>query len=552
MRLFSLLSITFLIGFCYCTPPNSKGDGDKATQQAVQPASVADLKSKADSTLFDVEEAEEGKLPVLRLTAKTGVTAGRLVFDGQTLWTCQGPNDACLSAILYFGESGPIAATYSVKGRKVFEGYRKFVDGKWTSVNKDGFNKLLEELKKDLGDAKKSDEDGKPVESPETPKEEVSTEATKDGSSTSQSTPITQSTEPKEEEYTPVVAGLKTVELDVADVDGNVFVVEESFSGGVPLKTVTPRDGHHISSVMDGEKELWKGLDKEHGQKVMIYYDGESPASVIVNFVKADGAKPWRYHNLKENKWNVVKKEDHEKRLEELKKKASENVPSPSGVIDISALDKGRFQPYEYDGVPTKMMVIGDVPLTKLVDGQEELWSSSEDEKCTYCTLHMRDEKPVLVYLETEGSSGKPYSIFLRDGATWKPTNSYSMELKKLKITPRSTTNFTLDISTRQDTDQCTVFEAPFYTVPTRFYFPRSGFHATDVAHERKSIWKGGNGERAFSVSLHPAENPTVLRIFARDINDVFESYYYQLNGNKWESVKGDDFRRIINNLKSH
>ncbi|EKX73316.1 hypothetical protein BEWA_053710 [Theileria equi strain WA] len=125
------------------------------------------------------------------------------------------------------------------------------------------------------------------------------------------------------------------------------------------------------------------------------------------------------------------------------------------------------------------------------------------------------------------------------------------MELKKLKITPESTTNFTLDISTRQDTDQCTAFEAPFYTVPTRFYFPRSAFHATEVTHGGKSVWKGENGQRAFDVSLHPAKNPTVLRIFARDTNDVFASYYYQLNGNKWESVQRDDFRRIIDDLKS-
>ncbi|EKX73971.1 signal peptide containing protein [Theileria equi strain WA] len=220
-------------------------------------------------------------------------------------------------------------------------------------------------------------------------------------------------------------------------------------------------------------------------------------------------------------------------------------------TLDISALDKGLFQPYDYDGVPTKMMVIGDVPLTKLVSGREKIWEREIGEKCIRSIVTMKDDKPVLVYLETEGSSGKPYSIFLRDGATWKPTNSYSMELKKLKITLESTTNFTIKLEDEKDTDKCTAFEAPFYTVPTRFYFPRSGFHATEVTHGGKSVWKGENGQRAFSVSLHPAENPTVLRILARGVNDVFASYYYQLNGNKWESVQRDDFRRIIDDLKS-
>ncbi|EKX73601.1 signal peptide containing protein [Theileria equi strain WA] len=179
------------------------------------------------------------------------------------------------------------------------------------------------------------------------------------------------------------VGETKTVKLDVNGIDTNLFSIEESFSGGVPLKTVTPKDGVLITSVVDGEKEVWKGLDKEHGQKVMICYDGESPASVIVNFVKADGKSTWRCYSVQDDGWEVVREEDHEKLLDKLKNKAPKNVPSLPGTIDINNPDReqcGCFYHFFYAN-SIELIVPKNIMVTKLMSGNESVWTPSSGEK---------------------------------------------------------------------------------------------------------------------------------------------------------------------------
>ncbi|AFZ79239.1 hypothetical protein BEWA_020860 [Theileria equi strain WA] len=133
----------------------------------------------------------------------------------------------------------------------------------------------------------------------------------------------------------------RTVELDVADVDGNVFVVKEETVEGLPLKTVAPKEGYKLTEIYDINVPIWRGADKEHALSVLVCYDGEAPVSVVVNFVKADGKNVWRYHNMQGNKWSVVKKKDYENLLKKLKvSEENEDKESPNVENQVSRESK--------------------------------------------------------------------------------------------------------------------------------------------------------------------------------------------------------------------
>ncbi|AFZ79760.1 signal peptide-containing protein [Theileria equi strain WA] len=112
------------------------------------------------------------------------------------------------------------------------------------------------------------------------------------------------------------VAGPKIVKLNVNDIDTNLFSTEESFPEGVPLKTVTPKDGVLISSVMDGKME--------------VYTVPRDQVCYLCELHSEDGYKLLRIHSHKDYKiefhyfenegsgWSTLKKYEFEERLEKM------------------------------------------------------------------------------------------------------------------------------------------------------------------------------------------------------------------------------------------
>ncbi|EKX72465.1 signal peptide containing protein [Theileria equi strain WA] len=139
------LATTFDLSFLYFEKNGTewksiekKADFDKKIEEmkkmeTTQPTSIADLLSKVDSTLFNVEEAEEDNFKVLKLKAKDGVTITELTYGEETLWQAPNAGDLCTIATFYFGQdNNPVAASYRFKrDGKLIEGYRQFSGGKW-------------------------------------------------------------------------------------------------------------------------------------------------------------------------------------------------------------------------------------------------------------------------------------------------------------------------------------------------------------------------------------------------------------------------------------
>ncbi|EKX73648.1 signal peptide containing protein [Theileria equi strain WA] len=210
----------------------------------------------------------------------------------------------------------------------------------------------------------------------------------------------------------------------------------------------------------------------------------------------------------------------------------------------------GKSFEYDYDHVQTRMVLPGDsFKLTKIVNGAEEVWNGGTDGRCTQVIISMKDGSPALVYLHKKDSSNRSSLTLLKNGSTWKVTDDYKGELKKLRRTPESVTDFTIKLEDKKDTDQCTVFGAMIYGLSVQFYFPKFGFHATEITHGEKSLWKGDN-ERALVIKLYKTGNSSLLLLSLRNAEDKCNLKRFESVGTEWNSIEKDAFHKKLHDAR--
>ncbi|AFZ79757.1 hypothetical protein BEWA_026060 [Theileria equi strain WA] len=109
------------------------------------------LAAKVNGFLFNVEEAEEDAVKVLKLRAKPGATTTELKYGEDLVWSGVGTifNSSCPSATLYFDAEEPTLAVVDSKDRnnKVKTVYRHKDEDQWKNGHEVSHKRKLEELK---------------------------------------------------------------------------------------------------------------------------------------------------------------------------------------------------------------------------------------------------------------------------------------------------------------------------------------------------------------------------------------------------------------------
>ncbi|AFZ79500.1 hypothetical protein BEWA_023490 [Theileria equi strain WA] len=126
------------------------------------------------------------------------------------------------------------------------------------------------------------------------------TPPTQQGQPAKPATPVTQS------------AGQR-VTLDLAHPDRSKVCVDDHYSNGVKTKKYSPKDGYHISSVLDGAKEVWKGESHQKFLSATLSSKGKSSVLLIstnagIKHFKKDGSS-----------WTSSNEKDYEEKLREMR-----------------------------------------------------------------------------------------------------------------------------------------------------------------------------------------------------------------------------------------
>ncbi|EKX73670.1 hypothetical protein BEWA_037060 [Theileria equi strain WA] len=112
------------------------------TGQPKEPTSIADFKSKVDSTLFNLEEAEEDNVKVLNLKAKLDTKVTKLTYGEDKVWEDRWSPFS--SAILYLDGEKPTLAVIKTKDSVI---YRYHNGKKWKNGREGTHKTRLKKLK---------------------------------------------------------------------------------------------------------------------------------------------------------------------------------------------------------------------------------------------------------------------------------------------------------------------------------------------------------------------------------------------------------------------
>ncbi|EKX72207.1 hypothetical protein BEWA_046710 [Theileria equi strain WA] len=190
---------------------------------------------------------------VLKLTAKEGTSTNELTFDGQTVW--EDKKKLCSSAILYLDGEKPTLAvlvTRDNKNNKQGTVYR-YHDGKqWKDGNENKHKTKFGELK---------------------------------------------------EKYKHTLISLNIVKPDGSNID-----VHTETESGVSFKGYSLKEGHHMSSVLDGDKELWKSSGDGQKCKLVESYSKGNITIIYLETSDNSGTKS-KYFEKLDGVWKEIDEE---------------------------------------------------------------------------------------------------------------------------------------------------------------------------------------------------------------------------------------------------
>ncbi|EKX73617.1 hypothetical protein BEWA_036530 [Theileria equi strain WA] len=265
---------------------------------AAQPTSLSDLKSKVNTSLFNVEEGQENGLRTLKLTAKEGIKADKLTFGDLTLWQAQNAGDSCSMAIFYLGKEGLVGASYRFKRASdsvTVEGYRQFSGGKWLQVRGDVFRKLIG----------------------------------KDDTVTNQ----------ESKETTPTLKPTGPSSFDVSNPDGTHTDLTKKTYSGIEHRQYIVKEGFAISSVSEKGTELWKAKeDNEKCVSINLYY--KSDESFLTLWILRGESLDIQHFERVKGKWETIGLEEYNKKLNGVPSTPPTETPTSSDSEDPKAAEQ--------------------------------------------------------------------------------------------------------------------------------------------------------------------------------------------------------------------
>ncbi|AFZ79526.1 signal peptide-containing protein [Theileria equi strain WA] len=219
-------------------------------------------------------------------------------------------------------------------------------------------------------------------------------------------------------------------------------------------------------------------------------------------------------------------------------------------VLDISRIDEVLYKSFLlfYDDVPTRIvMPRKGIKIRSVKEGSENLWKAEGREKCILITLHLKNGRPMMMFMSIHGSSTRYIGLCKSDGI-WKlgpdDFEHRNREFAKLRMIPSSTHTFTLNVSTSEENDERIVLESVALKRKTRMHIPELGSYATKVVCGQELIWKAKDGERcitAFSYFRNGRLQRISVLVNQKSGSDS-EIRHYEKRGTLWRKVKHDNF----------
>ncbi|AFZ80798.1 hypothetical protein BEWA_002050 [Theileria equi strain WA] len=346
-----------------------KGAEKQNPPKPTHPASS--LTSKADGSLFDLEEGEEGGFKVLKLTPKTGKVT-ELKYDGKDVWSGKatlGKSSNLVEALIYFDENAPALAIISTdKNSKVY----RYHDGKqWKDSKEEEHKKLLDALKKKY--------------------------------------------QPIESQKPGVMEDPKT--LDLATPNSSSYRSFGTNINGVPARVYVVTSGVDITKVKHGDKVVWSAKNGESCFYCALLLRENAPTMTLIRIkgqklsqvlVENDGSQ-WKLSS-----GNV------QNRIETLKQ-GSVQVQKLS--LDLSLVKDNehcRIITSEVNGLKTRIYTLtSGRAIERITDDNVHIYNLNDGSIGYFCEYHSKDNV-ILLRVHTQKDYNLAMLSYKKEGDKWR------------------------------------------------------------------------------------------------------------------------------------
>ncbi|AFZ79744.1 signal peptide-containing protein [Theileria equi strain WA] len=465
-----------------------------------QSDSKPDLKSKVDSSQFDLEEEDEGSVKVLKLTVKNGGTTKELKYDGKEVWSATWiVGFPCSSASLYFDGEKPTLVILKTKGwgGKESTVYKHHDGSKWNTGDKEEHNKKLEELRKKTSD-------------------------------------------------TPVESGIIDISNKPNDKEA-IFV--EYDDEGIVYKSYTLRDNVTAKTVKDGDATIWTAKDGHECLKIFTY-SNDNVNLCRLNVKSSDVITPHFFEKV-DGEWKSLEHPTFSQKLNALLEPVNKKMR-----LEFLMLSDDVADLYEYYSGGMLVTIAFPKFKTTSVSYIGEIWKANDDkEECACARFYTIRGWICRVYIKKgdgteiknfEYSNNKWNSVTNRNTLI-NTCNSYiPSEDTKTKVTSGS-----IDV-TKEDN---TVYNTRTFTVSgvnVKRYIPLPDKFINEVKDGGLSIWKAPDGmKRCVSCEFKSKGNVSLTSML---VCTSFELWflYFEKNGNgEWKSIERKEFDKKIEDMKN-
>ncbi|EKX72468.1 signal peptide containing protein [Theileria equi strain WA] len=285
MRVLAVLWMVFLVGLCHC-------GGDDSLRKEMVDVSLDLLNPDLGSV--HVRGDDKDGLAKRVFTPKDGFAMTKVVIRGDLIWKAKKAGEKC-TLVESYSKGDSILVYLKVDTATGLDlKYLERVNGKWKDVTTTEFYQKVGGMRE------------------------------------------------KKEEHEQLLDALKKQykyatpsTLDLSNPDTSKFDVHTETESGASFKTVTPKDTSldtsKITTVVDGEKEVWKGVDKEHALSVLVYYAKGDSSLITIGISKGSGSKlDFKHFEKVGGEWVSIDKEDYDQKLKDLKSGVTNPTTLPS------------------------------------------------------------------------------------------------------------------------------------------------------------------------------------------------------------------------------
>ncbi|EKX72469.1 hypothetical protein BEWA_049360 [Theileria equi strain WA] len=333
--------------------------------------------------------------------------------------------------------------------------------------------------------------------------------------------------------FGPLYNGFK---LDLENPDLSKLNFRNEDSKGVNYKGYDPKDALFISSIVEGDVPVWRSKYDDKCIAATVASKGDS--KLLSVFTICGYSFETLYFEKNGNEWTIISGNEFKAKMGDLS----------NFILDISNLNETKISTYGYEkgNVSHKGYIPKGEFITRVVDGEADIWTASRDENCKFVSSYTLDNF-VILYISVETNKTE-FKYFGKGESGWTPISSdvyYDLLWKFTHFGNEDTSlkaNTTLNIE-YPDPSTINAFIKDYrendYTCGN--YTPKEGVLVNSVIDSDGEIWTATGDERCTFVAVYYSHGTTILLANVKR-GDETEFHCFERTDIKWIRITESQF----------